>query len=393
MAKGEGSSMPLNRRILVLFLALAAAGLGAGSVLFGVCGPFTDVSDAAFCPFVLEIFTLGITTGTSPTTYDPSSSVTRLQMAAFLSRSVDGVLQRSGRRALVKKFWTPQNKDVLKLTTVGIAPLLAASDGIDVWVANAGGGGTVSRVRGSDGKLLEAWTGAASAYGVLAAMGQVFVTGQETPGKLYRVNPSQPAGAVTTVASNLGGNPVVMAFDGARIWTANGNGSASIATVGASLPWSVTTVTVGSNLFGALFDGANVWVTDNGLSTLIKLDAGGAILQTVTIAPNPEIPTFDGTNIWVPHGSSAVSVVRASSGAVLATLTGNGLNLPYLAAFDGQRVLVTNNSGNSVSLWKAADLTPLGSFSTGAASSPFGACSDGINFWIVLTGPQKLARF
>jgi hypothetical protein len=24
---------------------------------------------------------------------------------------------------------------------------------------------------------------------------------------------------------------------------------------------------------------------------------------------------------------------------------------------------------------------------------PFGACSDGLNFWITLTGPNKLARF
>jgi hypothetical protein len=34
---------------------------------------------------VLEVFYLGITTGTSPTTYDPASNVSRLQMAAFLS--------------------------------------------------------------------------------------------------------------------------------------------------------------------------------------------------------------------------------------------------------------------------------------------------------------------
>jgi len=46
------------------------------------------LTDPGFCPFVLEIFYLGITTGTTPTTYDPSSTVTRLQMAAFLSRTV-----------------------------------------------------------------------------------------------------------------------------------------------------------------------------------------------------------------------------------------------------------------------------------------------------------------
>ena len=74
-----------GRSLSLICLAVIAALLGgAGSALLGVCGPFTDVSDAAFCPFVLEIFTLGITTGTSPTTYDPTSSVTRLQMAAFL---------------------------------------------------------------------------------------------------------------------------------------------------------------------------------------------------------------------------------------------------------------------------------------------------------------------
>jgi hypothetical protein len=34
---------------------------------------------------------------------------------------------------------------------------------------------------------------------------------------------------------------------------------------------------------------------------------------------------------------------------VLATLTGNGLDFPVSAAFDGQRILVTNHNGNSVS--------------------------------------------
>ena len=71
----------------------------------------------------------------------------------------------------------------------------------------------------------------------------------------------------------------------------------------------------------------------------------------------------------------------------------NGLNDPFTAAFDGERILVTNFAGNSVSLWKAADLTPLGTFPTGTSTQPFGACSDGLNFWITLSGSDKLARF
>jgi len=174
-------------------------------------------------------------------------------------------------------------------------------------------------------------------------------------------------------------------------------------TPASTIPWTVTTVTVGSSLAGALFDGANIWVTDQTSVHLWKLDSAGAILQTVTVGADPLYPVFDGANIWVPNFSSdSVSVVRASNGAVLATLTGNGLIGPGSVAFDGQRILITNNtlssSPNSVSLWKAADLTPLGFFETGPGSNgppdrvADRACSDGINFWITLRS-SKLARF
>ena len=91
--------------------------------------------------------------------------------------------------------------------------------------------------------------------------------------------------------------------------------------------------------------------------------------------------------------SNSVTVVRARDGQVLATLTGNGLFTPWGATFDGQRILVTNLNGNSVSVWKAADMTPLGSFATGPGTGPTGACSDGINFRILLSSTNQLARF
>src|SRR5215470_4639068 len=143
----------------LLPVALLAVFAGFAQMLLGLCGPFTDVAADVFCPFVLEIFYLGITTGTSATTYDPTSNVSRLQMAAFLSRTVDGVLKRGGRRAALDQFWTTQNATVMGMTDVGTDPTLIAFDGADVWVANEGTG-TVSRVRASDGKLLETWTGA-----------------------------------------------------------------------------------------------------------------------------------------------------------------------------------------------------------------------------------------
>src|SRR5262245_53638537 len=311
-------------RALVLAAAVGALSLGAGSALFGTCGPFTDVAADVFCPFVLEIFYLGITTGTTATTYDPTANVSRLQMAAFLSRTVDGVLKRGSRRAAVGRFWTTQNTTVLGLPTVPSFPHGVASDGADLWVASSPGD-VVSRVRASDGKLLETWTGASSAQAVLSAMGRVIVDSSSSPGRLYTIDPTLPAGAVTTVATNLGGPGNGIAFDGARVWTADGN-SVSIVTPGATIPWPVTTVTTGCGaVICAVFAGSNVWVTDavpaasrpspslpNGTSspgTLVKLNAAGAILQSVTVGFTPQIPAFDGSNIWVPNnGSASVTV-------------------------------------------------------------------------------------
>ena len=383
----------LSGRRGALALSVAAAILiGAAGGLLGACGPFTDFTDPAFCPFVLEIFYLGITTGTTATTYDPASNVSRLQMAAFLSRTVDSALRRGSRRAAMDRFWTSQNGAVLGLTTVGPTPTLLRSDRADIWTTQSDG--TVSRVRASDGRLLETWTGAAFVFAVEAAMGRVFAAGG-TPGALYRIDPAQPVSTgMTTLATSLGDDPRGMTFDGSRIWTAN-NPSVSIVTPGASLPWTVTTISAGfSSLRGALYDGSNVWVVAYGLSELLKLDSSGAILQSVTVGQHPEQAVFDGSNIWVPSlDVSNVTVVRASSGSVLATLTGNGLSLPFAAAFDGERVLVTSGTADKVSLWKAADLTVIGSFSLPAGSGALGACSDGVDFWIALGTAGKLARF
>jgi len=113
--------MSRSRFRAAVLAALAAAAILAGSAggLLAACGPFTDVTNAAFCPFVLEIFTLGITTGTTPTTFDPENSVTRLQMAAFLSRTVDAVIQRGSPRATLNRHWIPANASVLDITTLG----------------------------------------------------------------------------------------------------------------------------------------------------------------------------------------------------------------------------------------------------------------------------------
>ena len=389
----------LRKAARVVLLLAAVLLTGSGGALLGLCGPFTDTANDAFCSFVLEIFTLGITTGTTPTTFSPADNVSRLQMATFLSRTVDRVLRRTSRRAIAGQFWTPQDASALGLTTLPGTPSLLAYDGADLWTAILGSADVV-RVSSSDGKILQTWTGAAGTYGIQVAMGKIISTGYSpvapNPGRLYLIDPSQPAGAVTTIATDLGNVPFGIAFDGSRIWTANGavgTGSVSIATPGPA-PWTVTTVTTGFNQpFGILFDGSSIWVVDTPATKLFKLDSSGAILQTVTVGVNPGLPGFDGTNIWVPNqASGTVTVVRASTGSVLATLTGAPLG-GRQAAFDGERMLITSFGLNTVSLWKAADLTFLGSLATGASTNPHGVCSDGLSFWVTLFGSGQLARF
>jgi hypothetical protein len=361
--------------------------------------PFTDVQGNPFFCLIAEAYFSGLTAGTSATTYSPADNVTREQMAALITRTMDQSLKRGSKRAIAEKWWTPQTPSNLTLTNVGDNPQLVKFDGTDLWVANFTSG-SVMRIRPSDGKLLDTWTGAIGAVGVLAAMGRIFITGQMNPGKLYMIDPTQPAGTVSTLTSSLGSMPIGIAFDGSRIWTANFGGSVSIVSLN---PLSVTTVSTGfSNPAGILFDGSNIWVAHAGAGNLLKLDENGNPLQTITVGTAPRHPVFDGINIWVPNtNSNSVTVVRVKDAVgnpvatpfVLATLTGNGLNGSFTTAFDGEHILVTNINGDSVSLWKAADLTPLGSFLTGTGTSPNGACSDGLNFWITLGGTDKLARF
>jgi hypothetical protein len=362
--------------------------------------PFTDVPAANifFCS-IAEAYFSGLTNGTTGTTYSPGSNVTRDQMAAFITRTMDQSLKRGSLRAALNQYWTTQDGTNIALTGVGDNPRLVQSDGSDVWVANKDDG-TVSRIRAKDGKLIDTWTGVTNAFGVLCARGKVYVTGGIANGTLYLINPQDNGGVASSIAST-GNSPQGIAYDGSRIWTANAGGSVSIIGVSGSPVTTVTTNLISPQ--GIIYDGANIWVTDNlGLSVdkLKKLDpVDGHVLLDVTVGDLPQFPAFDGTNIWVPNSnSSSVSVVRAVgslAGIVIATLTGNGMGRVTQIAFDGERMLVTNVDTHNVSLFRASDLTPIGQFAvtTGSSTAPFGACSDGINFWIALSGSDNLARF
>ncbi|HSE97424.1 MAG TPA: S-layer homology domain-containing protein [Blastocatellia bacterium] len=395
----------MNRAALLLaFIAVLAVASTRMRAEAGMCGgnnvslPFADVQGNQFFCQIAAAYFSGLTNGTGPNSYSPGNNVSREQMAAFITRTLDQSLRRGSRRAALERWWTPQGPTDIALTTVGQAPRNVKSDGEHLWVAN--GDGTVSQVQASTGKLLGTWTGADTTWDLLVARGGIYVTGLDNPGKLYRIDPAQSPGAMIQVPVNLGNNSRGIAYDGSRIWITNtgfGSGGGSVSIVSFNpLPSAITISTGFVVPTGILYDGNNIWVGEFSDGTIKKLDADGNIIHTVDVDGAPKDMVFDGTNIWVTctlGEPSNLTVIRAATGAVIATLTGNGIFDPTDIAFDGERILVTNLAGDTVSMWKATDLTPLGFFPTGNNTDPQGVCSDGINFWVTLFATNRLARF
>src|SRR5277367_4285445 len=111
-------SSGLRRVLLLVGFGVASAMSNAPVHAQGeMCGgesypfPYTDVSGvgSAFCPGIMEAYVTGISKGTTPTTFSPDETVTRVQMTTFLQRTADQVLARGSRRGALRQWWTPQN--------------------------------------------------------------------------------------------------------------------------------------------------------------------------------------------------------------------------------------------------------------------------------------------
>ena len=176
--------------ISLSFVAAASVLIGASQSLLGNCGPFTDVAADAFCPLILEIFTLGITTGTTATTFDPASNVSRLQMAAFLSRTVDGTLKRAGAPG---SPWTVL--DAADGARAGANDARRVGPAGPVQRDGPLGGGRRRNGESNPGRRRIAGrdlVGRHERIGGPGRDGRIFVSGLDTSGKLYRIDPSLP---------------------------------------------------------------------------------------------------------------------------------------------------------------------------------------------------------
>jgi DNA-binding beta-propeller fold protein YncE len=408
-----------QRKQSAIALILVIAALTGASRLVkadtATCGgasttlPFTDVpsSNVFFCA-IAEAYFSGLTNGTSPTTYSPSDTVSREQMAAFVTRTQDSALKRGNRRAALGQWWTPTSAGVLR-STAFTGPNNSydiVCDGDDLWISH---GTEVKRVDASDGKILQTWTAPTFLTAIIAAAGRIFVASSlgNSPGKIYVINPEAAPGPMTVFEDDIGAAPLQMTFDGTNLWTANftSTGVGSISRIDVATGIDSTFSAGLERPYDILWDGASLWVADGGniadTGGLKRIDpANGSVLNHyMDVGSSPGRLLFDGTNIWVAsriNGGNALAVVRAVGGlrgTVLKLFSGGNLNGPVGMAFDGERVLVCNYDGDTVSLFKAADLTPLGTLSTGPNSAPWTACNDGVNFWIIRIGNNDIVRF
>jgi len=377
---------------LTIALSVATSRLRADT---GTCGganvtvPFMDVTGNQFFCTIAAAYFAGLTSGTSAITYSPDNVVTRDQMSAFITRTLDQSLRRGSRRAALNQWWTHQGS--IGGTGVSKSPADIVCDGTDLWVACEGGinfPASVFRLKSSDSSFVAGYE--LPARTLIVAGDAIYVAGGSTLSYIDRAG-------IHTVGTGFTGNLQCLAFDGKYIWTGSSAGVVG-GVVGKVLVTdnSVTTANSGfGTLSGMLYDGNNVWVTEqtpSGNGYIRRLDSDGTVNRTISTGSGAGRPVFDGTNIWVPNqGDSTVTIIRATTGAVLAQLSGNGLNGPVAAAFDGERIMVTNFNGGTVSLWKAVDLTPLGSFDAGT-SRPFGICSDGVSFWVTASNSSFIRR-
>jgi hypothetical protein len=130
------------------------------------------------------------------------------------------------------------------------------------------------------------------------------------------------------------------------------------------------------------FDGANIWVTNDGSNSVAKLRASdGALLGNFGVAAGADYVAFDGANIWVTNGSivsPSITKLRASDGTVLGTFAlGPG---PVSLVFDGANIWVAISNSNRVTKLRVSDGAVLGTFAVG--SNPHGVAFDGANIWV-----------
>lgn len=231
---------------------------------------------------------------------------------------------------------------VLGTFTVGHQPMGIAFDGADIWVSNTFDN-TVTKLRASDGSTLGTFD-APGAWSLAFDGANIWVGSNTLNGMVVklRVRDGKNLG---TFATGGTGSVLGLAVDGENIWATNytGAGNGTVSKLRVKDGSVVGVYTVGPNPWGIAFDGAYMWVANDGGASISKVRASdGSVVGTFNLTIGPYGVAFDGLHIWVTTAFN-VTELHDSDGAVIAKYpTKNAAGI----AFDGANMWVADESVN-----------------------------------------------
>ena len=306
-----------NRKRLLAapVLALFLIGGGAASIALGVCGPFTDVGSLV-CPFALSIYYLGVTAGTTSTTYSPSDPVTRGQMAIFMGALYNQIkrTENSYRFLTGQGSYPFSGSNRLATTANTNAPNGFATDGYYDYVANQGTNKIDIYVRGAGYPASFASLTTATPNNRLASDGFNLYTTDVYGTNVKSINLATWAvnDSISTVPS--GASDIIVGQDWLAVTTDSG---VSFVPKGGGAPYNVA---IAGGAAGVAYDGQNYWVS-TWAGHLLNMDYCACnIYHDVTLPVTPGYYlAYDGQNVWVPESDGTIAVV-GTRGAQTATV-------------------------------------------------------------------------
>lgn len=332
-----------RRFLLVPLLAAALAVSGVASVALATCGPFGDVGPG-ICRFVLSMYYLGITAGTSGTTYSPNDPVTRGQMAIFLGtlynqvkRTENGYRLATGMHSQAFNYNFADHFETVHTSF----PVGFATDGQFNYVASANSN-KIDMFNRNYGHGYVNFVTTVHNNGPMASDGNYLFIGTYNSNSLsyYRFRDSALGDPWVTGLNGLP-NDIVIARD--KLLVSHSTGVDLVGVNSGLVEHSLPMLTGGH---GAVYVGANTFWAASG-TQLLKVDldswaVSGAVNFNGTA--NGIQLAYDGQNVWVPLEDGTIDIVAirgAQGGQVVDHLdfTGAGATGTGGIVFTGQWVV------------------------------------------------------
>jgi len=207
------------------------------------------------------------------------------------------------------------------------------------------------------------------------------------PGGFAFINPL----ATQTAKAGAGNRPYGIAIDASgNLWVADNGGTTvvELTSSGALLG----TFTAGTAPQGCVIDtNGNVWVSNFTSNNVTELNSSGTTVGTFSVGTHPEGIAIDPTgNIWVANHASTTVTELNSSGALIGTFTSGAA--PYGIAADASGNIWVTNEGTTT----VTKLNPSGTVLTTftAGTNPISIAFDASgNAWVVNITSNNLQEF